>query len=175
MPRKPVAREFHSYEFSDLVLNADSSARWSRRSSPRPAEQSEYLRWAQARSARVQRNTFQGGAMSHDRNSLNHRSIRGPHPIVIQSDAISVGRSHPIMADAPFGAASVAEQALGCEEVPAPAPHPHARVVTVDAAKNGFVRIGAIEPVLGNGADHHLVGRGGVAFGAAAGEPHRGA
>src|SRR5271168_5071031 len=55
------------------------------------------------------------------------------------------------MADAPFAAAGVAEQA-GCgEEEPAPAPHPQARVLAVDIAKNALdlvaLRIEIAEPV----------------------------
>src|SRR3981081_4520407 len=42
------------------------------------------------------------------------------------------------MADAPFTAVGVAEQACGGEEEPAPAPHPQVRVVAVDIAKHGF-------------------------------------
>src|SRR5258708_18805986 len=47
-------------------------------------------------------------------------------------------RLHPIMADAPFAAVGVAEQACGGEEEPAPAAHPQSSVVAVDRAQNGF-------------------------------------
>src|SRR5260370_21094573 len=50
-------------------------------------------------------------------------------------------RLHPVMADAPFAAVGVAEQASGGEEEPAPAPHPQARVVAIHVAENGFDRI----------------------------------
>src|SRR5712664_4807696 len=42
------------------------------------------------------------------------------------------------MADAPFGAVGITEQPCGGEEEPAPAPHPQARVVAVDLAKNAL-------------------------------------
>src|SRR5690348_6954421 len=53
-------------------------------------------------------------------------------------------RLHPIMADAPFAAVGVAEQARCSEEEPAPAPHPQGCAGAVDVAQHGFdlVRIG---------------------------------
>jgi len=42
------------------------------------------------------------------------------------------------MADSPFAAVGMAEQAGGGEEEPAPAPHPHMGLVTIDAAQDGF-------------------------------------
>src|SRR6266478_9750856 len=55
------------------------------------------------------------------------------------------------MADAPFAAVGVAEQARGGEEEPAPAAHPQIRVVAVDGTQNGFdfstVSIEVLEPV----------------------------
>src|SRR5665213_2398081 len=55
------------------------------------------------------------------------------------------------MADAPFAAVGVAEQARGGEEEPAPAAHPHIRIGAVDLAKNDLdlvaVRIEIAEPV----------------------------
>src|ERR1700733_10571690 len=42
------------------------------------------------------------------------------------------------MADSPFAAAGVAEQARGGEEEPAPAPHPQRGVTAIDVAENGF-------------------------------------
>src|SRR5258705_1228538 len=40
------------------------------------------------------------------------------------------------MADAPFAAIGIAEQPGGCEQEPAPAPHPQWVVVAVDLGKN---------------------------------------
>src|SRR4029453_5596506 len=42
------------------------------------------------------------------------------------------------MADAPFAAVGMAEQPGGCEQEPAPAPHPQCGVVAVDLAKQAF-------------------------------------
>src|SRR6266404_6029956 len=55
------------------------------------------------------------------------------------------------MADAPFAAVGVTEQARGGEEEPAPAPHPQRGVVAVDVAKDALdliaVGIEIAEPV----------------------------
>src|ERR1700730_17319348 len=60
-------------------------------------------------------------------------------------------RLHPIMADAPFAAVGIAEQARSSEQEPAPAPHPQRRIVAVDGAKNAFdlvaVAVEVVEPV----------------------------
>src|SRR4030095_14214702 len=48
------------------------------------------------------------------------------------------------MADAPFAAVGMAEQPGGCEQEPAPAPHPPCGVVAVDLAKEAF-DLGAME------------------------------
>src|ERR1700712_172917 len=60
-------------------------------------------------------------------------------------------RLHSVMADAPFAAVGVTEQAGGGEKEPAPAPHPQRRVAAIDLAQNGFdlvaVGIEIMQPV----------------------------
>src|SRR5689334_10808459 len=60
-------------------------------------------------------------------------------------------RLHAVMADTPFTAAGVAEQACGREEKPAPAPHPERGVIAIDIAQDpldlGAMRVETGEPV----------------------------
>jgi hypothetical protein len=52
------------------------------------------------------------------------------------------------MADAPFAAAGVVEQAKGSEEEPAPASHPYASVGAAEVTKDRFDLVAVREPII---------------------------
>src|SRR5881396_3952797 len=61
-------------------------------------------------------------------------------------------RLQPVMADAPFAAADVTEQARSSEQEPAPAPHPQRGLAAMDLAKRALdfvaMAIEVIQPIL---------------------------
>src|SRR5438067_1633324 len=79
-----------------------------------------------------------GGDCSKRRRDVWHESVSG--------------RFHPVMADAPFAAIGVTEQARGGEEEPAPAPHPQGGLAAIDRAKHALdliaMRVEIVQPVL---------------------------
>src|ERR1700752_4029345 len=54
------------------------------------------------------------------------------------SNESNLGRLHAVMADTPFAAVGIAEQARRRQEEPAPAPHPQRGVVAIDIAQVSF-------------------------------------